>query len=192
MSAARALINVARVRVGETYTSRSARALDPEAVVDGVAVWHVRDGKEKVLTSLPMPHELHDVDDVSECADLAEAVAASHTSVDRTMSLFTSLGIAALVVIGADVIVGTISDVTDGRLSAPWLGLIKGATILVVVLVLVARVTRESDPPEVWERRGLAYRRRLVDLQTPAAMAPPCDYPVHNTPACRRWWRRRA
>ena len=190
MSDMRKRIEEARSLVTKSYKSQPAVAMEPEDEVNGVMFWHVREGRKKVLTSLPLPHELDDIDDVTTCAELAERVAAYHSNLDRTMSLFASIGLGALVVIGVDVIVGSIADVFEGGINPEVTASIKVVALLVIVLFVVRQVARDSDPPEVWERRAQAYRRRLAELQRPVTATLPCTHPEHVAPV-RRGWRRR-
>lgn len=184
------LIARARTTIDKEFISRAAKALEPEGTADGVAVWHVRDGRKKVVTSLPLPHELDSIDEVTACADLAEKVASSHTNMVRVMGTGVSVVIAAAVVIGADIVVATISEAFGRGVPAPWLRLIALAIVYVLGFFMVVRIEREINAPEVWERRGLAYQRRLVELERAAqdARGRPC--PGHEQPRRRRWWHR--
>lgn len=191
MSEVRERIEEARSVVTKNCTSRPAKAMEPEDEVDGRKVWHVREGRKKVLTSLPLPHELDNVDDVTACAEIAERVAADHSNLDRTMGLFASIGLGAIVLIATGVIVGSITDAFEGGINPQVSAAVQAVALLCLVLFVVRLVTRDSDPPEVWERRAQAYRRRLAELQPPATVIVPCTHPEHTSPLRRGWWRRR-
>lgn len=191
MSDVRERIEEARSVVMKNCTSRPAKAMEPEDEVNGRQVWHVRQGRKKVLTSLPLPNELDDVDDVTACAEIAERVAADHSNLDRTMSLFASIGLGALVIIGANVFVGSIADLFEGGISSQVSASVQAVAVLCLVLFVVRQVARDSDPPEVWERRAQAYRRRLADLQPPPTVVLPCTHPEQTATIRRGWWRRR-
>lgn len=189
MTAAHGQIIAARATIDEEFISRAAKALEREDTINGVAVWHVRDGRKKVTTSLPMPHELHTIDEVTACADLAEKVASSHTNLVRVMGTAVSVVLASVVVIGANAVVAAISEGFDGGLPNQWLMLITLVIVFVVGFLVVGRVEREINAPEVWERRALAYRRRLAELEQAAQEARGCPCPGHERPRRRRWWR---
>lgn len=153
-----AWVSQAAEEVARTYTSRGARALYPDLFVNGTSAWAIRDEKH-IVGALPLPSAVTDATQAQECALLAESIAATDATADRSVTLLTSL-------IGA-VAVAAVLNLAQDPFGVPSsvLDALYFPAFVILAVLLVAYVQRTNPSPEVWARRSAAYFRRVREIE---------------------------
>lgn len=176
-------VSLAAEEVARTHTSRGARALYPDLFVNGAPAWAIR-GEKHIAGALPLPGAVTDAAQARECALLAESIATTDATADRSVTLLTSL-------IGATIVAGILNLATDPLGIPMWAvnGLYFPAFVILMVL-LVIYVQRTTPSPEVWARRSAAYFRRERELESICTLQTAPTLSEEATGSRSRWWRR--